>query len=72
MEATISSKHQIVIPKTIRERLGLKAGDKLQLSLHQGKLIVMEKPRAPHEALMGIAKGLYGPDYLKKERESWR
>ena len=71
-EATLSSKNQIVIPKEAREKLGLKPGDKLIVTVHDGKVFVMEKPANYAKALRGFAPGLYGPDYLKKERDSWR
>jgi AbrB family looped-hinge helix DNA binding protein len=69
---TISSKNQIVIPKEARDKLGLKPGDKLVVTALDGKVLVMKRPRSYANALLGFAPGLYGPDYLKKERESWR
>lgn len=39
-EATITRKGQLTIPKSIRERLGLKKGRKVQLEL-RGKKVVM-------------------------------
>lgn len=70
-EAKLSSKNQIVIPKEAREALGIKAGDKLTVTVAGRHLTVMKKPAKHHEAIYGLARGLYGPDYLKKERESW-
>ena len=71
-EATLSSKNQIVIPREAREALGLKAGDKLIVTVLGGKVLVLEKPKSYRAALAGIARGLYPKDYLKKERDSWR
>lgn len=71
-EATLSSKHQIVIPREAREALDLKPGDKLIVSAVGGKIIIMERPKSYRAALAGIARGLYPDDYLKKERKSWR
>jgi AbrB family looped-hinge helix DNA binding protein len=68
---TLSSKNQIVLPKEAREALGVKAGDKLLVSVHNGKMVVFERPVKYHKALEGLMRGVYGPDYLKKERESW-
>jgi antitoxin ChpS len=70
-EATLSSKNQIVIPREARERLGLKPGDKLIVELDGDKVIILQKPKSFAKAIRGLAVGLYGPDYLKKERESW-
>jgi AbrB family looped-hinge helix DNA binding protein len=70
-EATLSSKNQIVIPRDVRKALGLKAGDKLLVVLRGGHLIILPKPNSFTRATRGLARGKYGPDYLKKERESW-
>lgn len=72
MEATLSSKNQILIPKDGREALGVKAGDKLLVMVHGKTLTVLPKPKSFAKALKGLAKGVYPPDYLKKERASWR
>jgi AbrB family looped-hinge helix DNA binding protein len=71
-ETTLSSKHQIVIPREAREALDLKPGDKLVVRAVEGRIIIMEKPKSYRAALAGIARGLYPKDYLKKERASWR
>jgi len=68
---TLSSKNQIVVPREARKALGLKPGDKLLVVVHEGRLLVMQKPRSYAKALQGIAKGWYPEGYLKRERESW-
>jgi AbrB family looped-hinge helix DNA binding protein len=70
-EATLSSKNQIVIPREAREALQLKPGDKLIVSVHGEKVIVLEKPKSFAKAIRGLMKNGYGKDYLRKERESW-
>ncbi len=35
---TISPKYQIVIPKSIRERLGLRPGQKIQAIVYEGRI----------------------------------
>jgi AbrB family looped-hinge helix DNA binding protein len=70
-EVTISSKNQIVIPKEARDALGVKAGDKVVITVLAGKVMMMERPAKYHKAIRGLMRGVYGPDYLKKERESW-
>jgi antitoxin ChpS len=71
VEATLSSKNQIVVPKEAREALGIKAGDKLLVTVHGNRLIVFERPKSFSAALRGLGRGLYPKDYLKKERASW-
>ena len=71
-EVKLSSKNQIVIPRGIRDSLGVKPGDKL-LAVPRGDiLILMRKPKHYSKAVTGMGKGLYPSDYLAKERESWR
>lgn len=41
--ATITSKGQITIPKKIREKLGLKPGDKIEFEVEKGDLKVSRK-----------------------------
>jgi AbrB family looped-hinge helix DNA binding protein len=70
-EAILSSKYQIVIPREVRKALGLKPGDKLLVVASGNCLIVRKKPKSFRKAISGIGRGLYPPDYLQKERESW-
>ena len=70
VEATLSSKNQIVIPREAREALQLKPGDKLIVTAHGGKILILEKPKSYSKAILG--RGRYPKDYLKKERQSWR
>jgi AbrB family looped-hinge helix DNA binding protein len=46
VDAKLSSKGQIVIPKEIRKRLGLKPGDKVNLEMLEGRRAVIQ-PAAP-------------------------
>lgn len=43
IEITVSSKGQIVIPKDVREALGLRAGEKLMLE-RVGRRLILEPP----------------------------
>jgi AbrB family looped-hinge helix DNA binding protein len=71
-EVKISSKNQIVIPKEAREAMGVKAGDKLLVTVQSGKMVIIERPAKYSDAIRGMMRGVYGPDYIKKERNSWR
>jgi len=71
MEATLSSKHQIVIPREAREKLGVKPGDKLLVVVQGDSVIVMQKPKSYRVAIRGLARGVYPDGYLEKERQSW-
>jgi len=54
--AVISPKFQIVIPKEIRERMGLQPGQQVSL-IDRGETIVLI-PKQPIAALRGIARGM--------------
>ena len=70
-EAKLSSKNQIVIPLEARKALGLKAGDKVIIVPRGETIIIMRKPKSYAKAILGMGKGMYRPDYLQRERESW-
>ncbi len=55
-EARISSKGQIVIPKYLRDSLGLKDGSVVLVTKIENKIIIMLKPKDPKEALKKIGK----------------
>jgi AbrB family looped-hinge helix DNA binding protein len=70
-QATVSSKHQIVIPREARQALGLKAGDKVSVVVRGKRVLVLEKPHSHREAIRGLAKSPYPSRHLQKERQSW-
>ena len=53
---TISPKFQVVIPKTIRERLGLSPGQKVQAILYGDRIELI--PPEPAKRLRGFLKGI--------------
>jgi AbrB family looped-hinge helix DNA binding protein len=71
-EVTLSSKNQIVVPKEAREALGVKPGDKLLVTVLDGEVTIMKRPAKFHLAIRGLLRGVYGDDYLKEERASWK
>ncbi len=64
MEATISSKFQVVIPKAVRHRLNLRPKQKLTVIEKDGMLILV--PQVQLESLRGIAAGANLNDYRAK------
>jgi len=57
MKAILSEKGQITIPKPLRERLGLHAGQILEFQEEEGKLIATKSPSSdPVDAVFGILK----------------
>lgn len=54
----LSSKHQIVVPREAREALGLKAGDRLLVSVREDGVVELE--REPID-LAAELEGLFAP-----------
>jgi antitoxin PrlF len=53
MEATLSSKNQVTLPKQVREYLNLKAGDQFKFFLQpDGNVVIL--PKTPVSRLKGI------------------
>jgi AbrB family looped-hinge helix DNA binding protein len=71
-EVKLSSKNQIVIPSEARDALGVKAGNKILIVVRGDNVILLRKPGKYSQSIRGIAKGLYQPAYVAKERESWK
>ena len=53
---TISSRFQVVIPKDVRERLGLKPGQLVEAIPFQGRIELI--PLEPIESMQGFLKGI--------------
>lgn len=53
---TVSPKYQIVIPKEIRESMGIVAGQKMQIMSYQGRIEVI--PLKPMKAMKGFLKDI--------------
>lgn len=75
IKAKVSKKSQIVIPKEIRERVGISEGDELIIDVEGTRVILRAKPKNYTRSLRGLHKNVWkGIDpkkYVKSERESW-
>ena len=71
LEAKLSSKNQIVIPREARKALRLKPGDKILIGIRDSRVLILQKPKSYAEAIRGLAKNSYPEEYLQRERESW-
>ena len=64
MEATLSSKGQATIPKTVRERLQIKPGDRFKFFFHPDGVIIL--PKIPTSRLKGMIPQPASPISLEK------
>ncbi len=53
---TISPKFQVVIPRAVREKLGLSAGQKVQMIVLDGRIELI--PIRPARKLRGLLRGI--------------
>jgi AbrB family looped-hinge helix DNA binding protein len=57
MQSTISEKGQITVPKPLRERLGIRAGDRLEFAEEHGRLVLSKTvEQDPVRAVYGILR----------------
>jgi len=72
----LSRKGQLVIPKEMREALGIREGREVLVTLEAGR-VVLTQPHEYARATRGLLKGTWGKGkrvverYLEKERRSW-
>jgi AbrB family looped-hinge helix DNA binding protein len=68
MQTKVSTKGQIVLPAPLRNRLGIRAGDSLDISVEQGKIVLTApekpkfEPRLVKDPLTGFMAIDCGPD----------
>ena len=73
----LSKKGQVVIPQEIREKMGIKTGEKLIIFI-RGDETVMLTPQKYAEYTCGLMKGTWGStkreveEYINEERGSWK
>jgi AbrB family looped-hinge helix DNA binding protein len=57
MEATVTSKGQVVIPAKLRRNLGIKKGTRLYLEERNGEIVLRPLGREYFQEMSGILKG---------------
>lgn len=70
---TLSSKHQIVIPSSVRAKLGVKSGDRLIIArVTESEVILKKEPR--YSDLLGIlpAQRQDAVRRIREQRDSWK
>jgi AbrB family looped-hinge helix DNA binding protein len=63
---TVSPKYQVVIPKTIRESLKLRPGQKMQITEYAGRIELV--PERDIKELRGFLKGINTEFNREKDR----
>jgi antitoxin PrlF len=58
--STLTSKGQITVPRVVRERLGMKQGDRLEFALEGERVILQPAVEAPVTRVAGLLDHLRG------------
>jgi AbrB family looped-hinge helix DNA binding protein len=71
----VNAKYQITIPKSVREKLNVKVGDRLLVDVQDGVMILIPEPASYADYLQGldgeIWTGIDVQQYLNGERGAW-
>ena len=71
----VGKRYQIVIPKKVREQLGVNIEDELIVGVRDARIIMQPRPRRYSEYMQGLGKEVWGgieaTEYVKREREAW-
>lgn len=72
----VGKRFQVVLPKKVRQRLGVREGDELIVEVSRRGLLLVPKPASYTAHLAGLHrevwKGVDVDDYVKRERRAWR
>ena len=64
---TVSPKFQVVIPREVRKRLGVKAGQKMQVIAYDNRVVLI--PVRPMKEARGSMKGMNVDSFREEEDE---
>jgi AbrB family looped-hinge helix DNA binding protein len=70
IEAKLSSKNQIVVPREARKALKVKAGDNLLVVVRGDMLLITRKPRSFAKQIQGVAGDCAHPIILSKRERA--
>ena len=70
-EALIGKRYTLVIPKSIREEIGLKEGQRVLIYSEDGKIIIEPIPANPYQILEEIIGESYDETREEMRAEEW-
>ncbi len=72
----VGKRFAVVLPKKVRQRLGVREGDELIVEVNRRGLLLVPKPASYTTHLAGLHrevwKGVDVDHYLQRERRGWR
>jgi AbrB family looped-hinge helix DNA binding protein len=70
-QTVIGKRFTLVIPKAVRERLGLREGQRVLVRVEEGKVVVDPLPWNPFEMLEKVVGQPYMEEREEAEAERW-
>lgn len=75
LSAKLNAKNQMTIPKSIREKLNIKAGDRILVNIQENIIVLLPQPASFTNHLQRLRfeiwNGLNTKKYLGTERNAW-
>lgn len=71
VESIIGKRYTLVIPKSVRERVKLKEGQRVLISIEAGKIIIQPLPINPYQILGEIIGKPYNEKREERKAEKW-
>ena len=75
LSVKVSAKHQIAVPSEARRRLGIQAGDRLDVDIVDDVIVLRKRPARASDRLRGLGAGIWrGIDpveYVRELRRDW-
>jgi len=75
LSVKVSSKHQIAVPSQARHALGIQAGDRLDVEVTDGAIILRPRRGTAGERLRGLGReawqGVDPVECVRKLRQDW-
>jgi len=71
----LGSKGRLVIPKKVREKMGLESGDTLTYTINNENITFRKVPKSYTEYMQGLHQEIWqsdGKEYLEREHKSWK
>lgn len=76
IQLKIGKRAQVVIPKIVRQAVGITEGGSAILIVDQGQAILLGDPKKYGQRIRGLGKEIWSKvganNYLQQERSSWR
>ena len=75
LSVKVSTKHQIAVPSEARQRLGIQAGDRLDVEIIDDGIVLRKRPARASDRLRGMGaeiwRGVDPVEYVRELRREW-